>query len=335
MSYNLQSEMLYDNNSLFSSALFLNITDLSGDCRTPKKDTSHETYERLSIESLTPGTTPKGTEKRRNDSNFKYCLSQDLMKRLEQGSPLNSYSKSTYLLEDEKVREDDLDLDLDSNLNFTPSTFPSDVNSAYLSSIQNCESKFEHDEFFKKSKLDFSQIKVKNEKNNCEENEKINHSEKSSLNNDYTAAGKSIKNNVNNSNGNFDLNSNILNQGLRKFGSAVGLFSYNLNNLNCKNNSGTQSSQGIQQVYSANIINFDSNLYTSKNNYTQLTQTQMLRERQIFHKNVLPNNLFTSRPNTINMGYCQNVNMYGKNGWVCNNCKNFNYQSKFRNNFLI
>jgi hypothetical protein len=77
-----------ENNQGFNKALFLNIPEFNQSSLNSKKDIRDSSESiRLSIESLTPGTTPKGTEKQKFESTFKFCLAKDLIKMLEDEIP--------------------------------------------------------------------------------------------------------------------------------------------------------------------------------------------------------------------------------------------------------
>jgi hypothetical protein len=257
----------------FPSALFLNMSEFYPNCKTPKRELS-ETIDscRLSIESLTPRTTPKGSEKRVNDSNFKYCLSKDLLQKLEENSPFTNYPElngkisDVCLLEEEGIEEDEeIEEKNDPFSNFSPNTFPSESSVYGYPYQNNCDAKYEHDKMIKVINLGHGEISnLSNLQGICYSgfNQRL-----------FTSFGKRIGSGYN---FNFNLNPSFFNN------SAT--YSNKLNQLPLQN-------------YSSNLLNY---------NNTSLNQ--------------------------IND---QNVNMYGKCGWVCSFCKNFNFESNYILNFKL
>lgn len=228
-------EMTFEETAGFKSALFLNICDMY----SPKEILDSVESSRLSIESWTPGSTPKGAEKRKNESNFRYCLSRDLLQRLEEASPISIYQEKNeinseiYLQgcdEVNEVFENDYTEKVNSHLKNT--------NENLLEDVVRC--------------LNFS-----------EESEELKNKIDTNANSSSGSTNSSV-----NSTGNISTINSL------KFNSAaVPYFPHSKNNKFNKFNP---------------ICNF---------------------------------NFYNIRPN--------NVNMYGKNGWICPSCQNFNYESNF------
>ena len=88
----------FDSYPGFRSALFFNLSSYEHKYETPKKECSDSCL--ISLEA-TPVQTPKGADKL-ND-NFKFCLSKDLMDKLEESSPLKPCNSKNDLFSDSEV----------------------------------------------------------------------------------------------------------------------------------------------------------------------------------------------------------------------------------------
>jgi hypothetical protein len=288
----------YEEHPGFRSALFLNLTDYYNNT-TPQKDYKEDTQScRLSIESMTPGTTPKGTEKKKNDDlSFKFCLSKDLMKRLEESSPFNVYSEKRlvndiclsnaddFIEEDERenVLQDYTGRFLFGNENFST---PSTNEQTMFFAMKNSEMR-ENCEVIKK--LNFFNSDQKENK----ENEGPKHCHNSSSN--YT---------------------NLVNN--------LGVFSSygkNCGNVYSFSHPYFMSSTNGNSNTNGNCFNKFSNSASSGFSDGKITPKSLI--------NVLNgvNNLSPNQQN-CSQGVNGNINMYGKSGWICLFCKNFNYEGK-------
>ena len=303
MSEKCLPEVNYQEHPGFQSALFLNLSDYYN-CATPKRDMKEGTEScRLSIESLTPGTTPKGAEKRKSDSSFKFCLSKDLMKRLEESSPFNVYSERKGLVSDiclsgcdelcedeeaiydrENVLQDYTGRCLFGNEGYaTPSTYEQ---SRYFS--------MQHeggDGVMKTLNFGGSEGKENKEHRENKENEgsMLNPSCYSSLINNlgvFSSFGKNV-NNVYNLNQPYYYNS--------------------VANSSCGN--------------STNFNKFNGMPFNSDSKVVPKSLLNVLHSVQPSNHQNPGNNCNT------------NINMYGKNGWICLFCKNFNYEGIVYLNF--
>jgi hypothetical protein len=250
----------------FPNSLFLNMSEFYPNCKTPKRELPHETIDcsRLSIESLTPGTTPEGSEKKK-DSNFKFCLSKDLLQRLEENSPFTNYSEKNgkfpdiCLLDEDNIPEDEEIEEKNRSLSyFTSTTLPSKSSDCGYSSRKNCEAKYEHDDVTKM--LNFEQGEISNFSN-------------------------------------------------------LQVFSYSGMNQGMFNNFGKNFGGAYTMNVNFNPIYFTSSGCISTNKYNQLPVQNLTK------------NLFNLNNSSLNQINDQTVNMYGKSGWVCCFCKNFNYES--------
>ena len=138
-----------------------------------------------------------------------------------------------------------------------------------------------------------------------------------------------------------------------------------INNLDNEEYNQLKSNGNYYQTYQDNIINSNNQIIynnnTNSNNVIQLNQNQEnqrnLQQNQIMHFNIinqfnLVNNKLNHRPrfnstnisnennflspifsnniNTINNNINNNNNgeIFGKKGWICNYCNNFNYESR-------
>ena len=105
----------------FRSALFINLTRYEPNCLTPKREAT-ENFDKLSIESSTV-TTPTSSEKR--ESKFKFCLSKDLLRRLDEESPIrkakdNDIQTVASVLDDEQIFSQSTKNENNSDCSFEP-----------------------------------------------------------------------------------------------------------------------------------------------------------------------------------------------------------------------
>lgn len=105
----------------FRSALFINLTRYDPNCLTPKRD-AVDNFDKLSIESSAV-TTPTSSEKR--ESKFKFCLSKDLLRRLDEESPIrrpkeNDIQTVTSILDDEQIYSQSTKNENKSDCSFEP-----------------------------------------------------------------------------------------------------------------------------------------------------------------------------------------------------------------------
>lgn len=244
----------------FSSALFINLCDYER-CNTPVRDSVGSM--KLSIESFTPGHTPKA-DKKFSESNFKFCLSKDLLARLSECSPMKTNEEreerhrrgsDIYLASCSlnSLNEEDEGNKYEEKLNFeTPSAYPSTYYSEegkslnmspeefYSNPTKNSFDKFEKDSNFDEMTKQYKSENVK---------KKINFEE---------SPDRSNQGSVGNLVGNMNVNTN-----------------------------------GLQNRVFYNYPNFSSNTCSQENPFKNSTF------------------------------------MYGKPGWTCTLCKNFNYEGKF------
>ena len=306
MSEKCLTEVTYDEHPGFSHALFFNMTDY--DCTTPIRDISDSVENsRLSIESLTPGTTPKGTEKRKHDSNFKFCLSQDLLQRLEANSPFNTYRErkgnvpDIFLSGGDEACEEDENFEKEYELRNFPTPSTVENSNLYSSHFDRKGEPFSYDGVNKK--LNFNK-----------ENENVNMHTKGASNTNFSfnsfntganlgvfsSFGKSLSN-VYNVNQQFFINSE--------------------NNSNGNSNSNNTSGVKAKDFNKFNNIPFGFN--ASHSDGKNVTKNLL---------NAINNSQAQGNMNMINTGNINGVNstinMYGKNGWICLFCKNFNYEGK-------
>jgi hypothetical protein len=294
MSEKCLTEVSYDEHPGFSSKLFFNMSDYTN-CLTPKRDANDFETSRLSIESLTPGTTPKGTEKIRTDSNFRFCLSKDLLQRLEQSSPFTVYSDRKGLVPDIFLgcENDDENFEKNSNLSdghkflATPSTIE---NSNIFTSIYDKQAEnYSKDSCVKK--LNFNK---ENESGALLTNSNSNY-----VYNTYNTA--------------------CANLGvLSSFGKNVGNV-YSVNQqyfINPNNGINSNGSNLLPKDFNFNNIPFNFSHSDSKNTSKSMINTLLPQCNE---------NMFNGSNTTINM--------YGKNGWICLFCKNFNYEGNINIKF--
>ena len=341
-------EISYEEHPGFKSALFLNMSDYHPNCLSPQNDINSIESCRLSIESLTPGTTPKGTEKRKCDSNFRFCLSKDLLQRLEESSPFNHYGERNGQASDvcltgcEDITEEggkcaeifeevqrrsilgkiNMGSTADSGTHFTPSTFPSD-HSLLESSNVNDHHNYHHNDH-NEQEGSYIQDEVARKLNFNKENE------------------PSFSFNV--PLGNFSSSFTGQMGVFSSFGKGVSNL-YNIhqtyymgqaNNPNNKNfDSACKGSNGFNK-FSHIPFNFNSDCKNGGKGYINLMtptvngfiNSGVTGGAVSGLSNVSALNLSKASSATAN----PSINMYGKNGWICAYCKNFNYESKSLDN---
>jgi hypothetical protein len=281
-------EVTIDDTTGFKSALFLNISEMYNS-RGPKEILDSVESSRLSIESWTPGTTPKGAEKRKNESNFRFCLSRDLLQRLEEASPITVYAEKktktaeVFLQGCDEVNEAD-----DFPREFTEKEIGDD----YLNELNYLQTP---SNFLRSHDFNFDEVaKVLNF---GEESEEMNK-------NPYNC--KALDPNSVSGNSRICLAAN--------------------------SSTGSTNSSDSNSVKESNSLKLNPAFNTSP--YFPLSKnTKFNKFNTVFNFSVygyddkgLASNLKNFSPNANNM-ICNNVNMYGKNGWICLSCHNFNYES--------
>jgi hypothetical protein len=322
MSEKYLPEIIYEEQLGFKSALFLNMSDYYPNCTTPKKTNDiRDSCEsvRLSIESLTPGTTPKGAEKRKNDSQFRFCLSNDLLMRLEESSPFNVYAErkgtmgsDVFLGEIEEEEGNDSgdkdtteeDMQMRSIIGekrkyfnkFTPSTLPSGGSEIEDGKVFNGE------EFSKK--LNFGKCEEKNEKE----------SQRKEIN-----VGKNIRSSsqypINNT---FNAPINTINT----YSSNLGVFnSYGKNTTNTNTNINSSSTlNNVNNLYNSNQGQGQSLGNNNNNNNLMNNPFNFMKSQQQINTNNYQNNL-------SNLSAISTINTYGK----FNSGNTINLQSNLNN----
>ena len=111
-----------------------------------------------------------------------------------------------------------------------------------------------------------------------------------------------IKNNIVPYNRNYYSNEKNINQ--------IYIQNNNLNNINYSNN----NNNIIPRVPSNPLPSSYNNINNNNYNFYQNPISNSLNTNNNYSTFNIPNNLFT---------------MNGKSGWICSNCKNFNYESKY------
>jgi hypothetical protein len=114
-------EVNYNQNQGFQTALFINLNRYEPNFATPKKE-HQDNFDRLSIESGTPFSTPKKEDDNKKESQFKYCIPRDLLKRLEEESPLKLPRMGNLELNSDLYSFED-DVELFSNEKETDSSY--------------------------------------------------------------------------------------------------------------------------------------------------------------------------------------------------------------------
>lgn len=282
-------EVSYEEHPGFQSALLLNMSEYYPNHQTPKKDLLDSVEScRLSIESLTPGTTPRAAEKK-GASNFHFCLSKDLMQRLETSSPypvyserngltsdlcfLNAESEAEGKVEDEEKIKSSEQIGLEYNqkssfFNFCKNSNASTLETAH--SRKRCEYHLDDDMV---RTLSFEAFEEESEKNANSTNYNSAVFNNNLHQGVFSSYGKNITSNAGRVMNNMFINSAFY----PKNGSLV-------------NNGG----------YNAQAAGYSK--------FAPMYEGAM--------------------PNMMDNNQKVNLNMYGKNGWVCGVCNNFNYESK-------
>lgn len=296
----LPEVMTYEEYPGFRSALFLNLTDYYNNT-TPQKDYKEDTQScRLSIESFTPGSTPKGTDKKKNDDlSFKFCLSKDLMKRLEESSPFNVYSEKKMVN----------DICLSNAEDFIEEDEQENVLQEYTGKFL-----FGNEDFSTPSTNEqtmFHPTRTSEMRENCEVKKKLNFFNSDQKDNKENEGPKQCLNNSSLSN-----YSNLINN--------LGVFSSF--GKNCGN------VYSFSHPYFINSVNGNSN--TNGNGFNKFSNSASsgFSDGKITPKsliNVLNGvNSINQNQQISGQGVKGNINMYGKSGWICLFCKNFNYEGK-------
>lgn len=291
------AEALENDERGFRTALFINLNRYDPSCVTPHKD-AMDNFDKLSIESSTSvSTTPKPNEKR--ESNFKFCLTQDLLRRLEEESPIRSTKEEeidigncAYTLEDEEIESP-------LNKNENNSDCSSERNRLFRRPVINS--------FSTNNATSDSESALTPQKN-------ASFAENSDSNGKSKSTGKINKNENNSAEDPISLNSCNECEKNNCEGSTIG----------GKTNS---------TILTSNFTNInkttDELCLGSKNNkFNNFSQNFMMNNN--FYNNpymMLLGNI--NGGNNINYNYgVGTVNINGKNGWICLVCNNFNYESK-------
>jgi hypothetical protein len=286
-------EVTIDDTTGFKSALFLNISEMYNS-RGAKEILDSVESSRLSIESWTPGTTPKGAEKRKNESNFRFCLSRDLLQRLEEASPITVYAEKKSKTPDVFLQGCD---EVNEGNDFQREFTEKDLGDDYLNDLHELNDLHTPSNFIKSQ--DFNYDEVARVLNFGEESE--------------------------------DLHKNVYNCRAFDQSSIVG---NNMNNLAANSSTGSTNSSDSNSVNRINSLKLNPAFNTSP--YFPLTKNNKFNKfNTVFNFSVygyedkgLSSNHKNLNPNSNTM-ICSTVNMYGKNGWICLSCHNFNYESNF------
>lgn len=279
----------------FRSALFLNmsISEFYPNCETPNKGEVGRAESRrmsnLSMESInTPGTTPKANRDSTRGSGVNCWLSKDLLQRLEESSPFNVHSNRN-----DRGVVSDVCFDNEECMDFS-SGGNNQISTTGHSNTNYTSNKYD-------SKFDDEVARTLNFDDDVEE-------EKEKKN----TTGCNSKGQGNNNNpymtGNINNNGNL---GLGTFMNVNMNINMNMHLYNPLFTHPFYNKSFIQPVNASNQKNF--------NKFNPVPFPQANFNQNIFN--------FTNPNNTPTI-IDQNVSMYGKNGWVCGHCKNFNYESK-------
>jgi hypothetical protein len=261
----------------FSSALFINLTRYEPNCLTPKRD-AMDSFDKLSIESSTV-TTPTSSEKR--ESKFKFCLSKDLLRRLDEESPIrkakdndNQTVLCPLVLDDEQTYSQSTKNENNSDSSFEPNGL---FRRQVLNSFSTNNATSDSDSNMTPLKNDSSSEKSANGKSNTtgNDNEKISFEKTISQGNSTSSK----------------VDASILPSNFSQFN---------------------------QAQEDTSLIN---------NKFNDVTQNCLMGNG--FYNNSLMFLYGNMNGGGMNNNYAmQNININGKNGWICLLCSNFNYESK-------
>jgi hypothetical protein len=281
----------------FRTALFINLNRYDPNCCTPQRD-AIDNFDKLSIESSTPvANTPRPHEKRQ--SNFKFCLSQDLLKRLAEESPIKTtkdeemdLGNCVFALEDEEIENQLNKNENNSDCSYEPSgLFRRPVINSF--STNNATS-------------DSECILTPQKNDSFTENSESNPKSKST--------------------GKFTEDKNHIAE------EKIGLSACNECEKKICEGSTTSCKTNFTILTScfANMNKTSDELCLgSKNNkFNNVSQNHITNNN--FYNNpymMLYGNM--NNGNNINYNYgVGTININGKNGWICIICNNFNYESK-------
>jgi hypothetical protein len=280
----------------FNTALYINLTKYNPDCVTPKSD-GLDNFDRLSIESSSLVTSPRAHEKR--ESKFKFILSKDFLRRLSEESPLRyrkdneeEVAKNLFVLDDEDIESRSTKNENTSDCSFEPKVlFKRPVLNSFSTNVATSDS-------------EVNSLGHKNDSftENYESIRKSKSSSKSAEHKNSLKEEQIILSNFN------DSDKNITDAAASS----------------CKNNTTILTNS----YTNFNKQNDDMCLGSKNNKFNNVTQNFMMSNG--FYNNpylLLCGNL--NGNSSINGNYGMgNININGKNGWICFVCNNFNYESK-------
>jgi hypothetical protein len=282
----------------FRTALFINLTRYDPNCVTPQRDAT-DNFDKLSIESSTPvATTPRSHEKR--ESNFKFCLSRDLLRRLEEESPIKRRREEE--LEDVNnclLALDDEEIESHSTKNENNSDCSSEPNSLFRRPILNS--------FSTNNATSDSECNLTPQKNDS-------FTENSELKGKSKSTGKLVE--EKNSLSDEQIAINNCQECERNIceGSTI----------SCKNNSAILTTK----FTNLNKAGDDLCLGSKNNKFNNASQNFLMSSSFYNNPYMLLYGNMNGR-NSVNYNYgVGTININGKNGWICLLCNNFNYESK-------
>jgi hypothetical protein len=285
-----------DSSNGFMSALYMNLSIYDPNKKSPcvyKKDIKDSVESvRLSIESFTPKKTPGGGDK---FSNFRFCLSKDLMQRLDENSPLKINRSKTLTNKEINMNNDLFKIVSCSEEDLGKSTLSSDDEDScsFITPSTICSTNPLGDE---SESREIDHLNYNHYISNNYYSEEV--LKKLSENNQSTFMRSNSMNNMNNMN------------------------NVNMRNVSIINNMGRKlSGNTINQVgHGSNMM-----LY---NNALQQLYMQKLSQNCFTPSNHFPQQHF-------NMGAQQNIptnTSKTTKGWICASCNNFNYEIRIKCN---
>jgi len=281
----------------FRTALFINLTKYYPNCVTSQRD-AIDNFDKLSIESNTPATsTPKSHEKR--ESNFKFCLSKDLLRRLEEESPI----KRRRMEEAEDINNCLLALDEE------------EIESHSIKNENNSDCSSEPNGLFRRPILNSFSTNNATSDSECNLTPHKNDSftENSELNGKSKSSGKLVE------------EKNSLSEEQIALNTCPECEKNNCEGttMNCKNNPAIFTSKYINRASDDLCLGSKSDKFNNTSSHNFLMNSNFY------------NNPYMLLYNNMNGGNCMNynygvgsININGKNGWICLVCNNFNYESK-------
>lgn len=286
----------YQEESGFRTALFVSLPFMEPNYRTPVRDYKEEEYSMLSIE-ITPGTTPKAGNRQATVSNF---LSRDLLRKLEDGSPVKLHSKAEqssgadiFLVNCEGENEDN-QYDFEASMKMlcgNQSLYNNESNSTAEKSQRNMILRDDCEKLSSEKKA-YPFYADQNFSNNINSPVYYNDEYFSTPIKNLNAREYELESK--------DMRSNYFTEDTTRM----------FNNLTIKSDEkDMKNNMTGNQAYYNMVYGINSQLL---NNY-----------KQNYNNNMMGNvGAQTAKPTALNN------NPLGKQGWVCISCNNFNYESK-------